>query len=191
MAAQEKMLHKFKAAQLSGSSGLTPPSKFRTFTVAVREMREGARQGNWAAHMLPALRVHDYNGEYHIESFDQAVAYLKDEQLGRNLGYILAVILLQTPQGVDVETLMGSAEGVKQLHACVTLWDYITKGCGQEPHTAARSVCGKILKKYFKGENDGEPDTVSAYSAWSSRQVVKEGGRDAPMSIRELFEGNN
>lgn len=170
MARQQTILEKFKAAQTTGSSGVVLPANFRTFTSAVAEMRAGARRGNWAAHVLPALNVHAFNDEYHIENFDQAVAYLRDPQLGRNLGYILTVILQQTPAGVDVETLMAGAPGVKQLHACVTLWDYILNGCNQEQNGEIRLICSRISKKFFNGENNTEPDTVRDYALWNDSE---------------------
>ncbi|KAK4160411.1 hypothetical protein QBC43DRAFT_292980 [Cladorrhinum sp. PSN259] len=170
-------LYKFKYAHAQGAAPGFPPAANRTFRAAVREVRTGARRNQWHWHVLPTINRHLPGGPYNTENMvifnlQQAQAYITDYTLGYNLGYILTVILEQTPNGVNAAALMGSEEAVDQLHSCVTLFDWVLSNTDVEHNRFVKGIPGEILEKYFGGRENTHRGTASAIDTWNqwSRQ---------------------
>ncbi|KAK3986425.1 hypothetical protein QBC44DRAFT_139501 [Cladorrhinum sp. PSN332] len=168
----DELLDRLKVAHRTGAGKDGLGARHRTFDYALSDMREGELHNPWHFHVLPSINVHSaaFNPDkFYFENFDEAAAYIQDPYLGAHLGYILTVILEQTPAGVGVKALMGDRDdGVAQLHSCVTLVDWFMMNTDIETHDDVKTIPRQILAKYFNGEEKVHEQTALVCAAWGN-----------------------
>lgn len=122
------------------------------YETALKEIRNGKKQTHWMWYIFPQIKGLGQSFTsvfYSISDIEEAVDYLSDEELGKNLVEISRE-LLKLPTN-DARYVMGSPDDMK-LRSCMTLFKAAAErsGTGCEEY----EVFGKVLDKYFKGQPD-------------------------------------
>ena len=126
-------LKRFVTAQNTG---------WATYSEALREMKEGHKQGHWIWYVFPQIKGlgHSYNSEFYgIGSKDEAKAYLEHVELGKRLREITKVLLdCSNPSAYNI---LGFPDVLK-VQSCMTLFDLVSPN----------DIFNKVLDKYYEGK---------------------------------------
>lgn len=139
--ADDYNLQRFKDAQRRDFDGQA---------VALEEIRSGGKRSHWIWYILPQ---HGDLGRsararyYGISCLDEAIAYLRDDELETNL-YEICGAILDSPTD-DPVTVMGSHIDAMKLKSSMTLFELAAAGLGR-----TGLVFSQILDRMFGGERD-------------------------------------
>jgi uncharacterized protein (DUF1810 family) len=126
-------LERFVTAQNTG---------WATYSEALREMKEGHKQGHWIWYVFPQIKGlgHSYNSEFYgIGSKDEAKAYLEHVELGKRLREITKVLLdCSNPSAYNI---LGFPDVLK-VRSCMTLFDLVSPN----------DIFNDVLDKYYEGK---------------------------------------
>jgi len=126
-------LERFISAQDTG---------WATYSEALREMKEGHKQGHWIWYVFPQIKGlgHSYNSEFYgIGSKDEAKAYLEHVELGKRLREITKVLLdCSNPSAYNI---LGFPDVLK-VQSCMTLFDLVSPN----------DIFNDVLDKYYEGK---------------------------------------
>lgn len=134
-------LQRFKDAQRHEPGGQA---------TALAEIRSGGKRSHWIWYVLPQhaelgrSRMATYYG---ISCLDEAIAYLRDDELQTNL-YEICGAILNCPTD-DPLTIMGSRIDAVKLRSSMTLFELAAAGLGR-----TGLVFSQILDRMFGGERD-------------------------------------
>ncbi len=110
-------LDRFKTAQASAESGIV---------TALAEIRRGRKTSHWIWYVWPqlvGLARSDTARRYGLADLEEAINYLQDDELRRNLLNITAAAAEHLAAGVPLLELMGSEGDGRKLASCMTLFD--------------------------------------------------------------------
>jgi uncharacterized protein (DUF1810 family) len=114
----DSALERFKLAQSAPTDG---------FESALREIRNGQKQGHWIWYVLPQIRglgTSEYSRKFGIADREEAVAYLRDPELRAHLLEIVQAIaerlIARSPSSLPV--LMGSEIDAIKTVSSLTLF---------------------------------------------------------------------
>jgi uncharacterized protein (DUF1810 family) len=126
-------LERFISAQDTG---------WATYSEALREMKEGHKQGHWIWYVFPQIKGlgHSYNSEFYgIGSKDEAKAYLEHVELGKRLREITKALLdCNNPSAYNI---LGFPDVLK-VQSCMTLFDLVSPN----------DIFNEVLDKYYEGK---------------------------------------
>ncbi len=116
-----------------------------TYGTALSEIKNGEKQSHWMWFIFPQIKglgqspiaVH-----YAIQSKEEAIAYLNDSTLGKNLIEISEALLAL--EETDAEKIFGYIDAMK-LKSSMTLFALVSDD---------DSIFHKILERYYNGEMD-------------------------------------
>ena len=115
------------------------------YQMALSEIRCGRKRNHWMWYIFPQVRGLGYSSVsqyYGIKNLDEAITFLEDEYLGKNLKEIgQALLKLETNNATKV---FGSPDDMK-LKSSMTLFALAS---------GKHSVFHEVLDKYFEGEYD-------------------------------------
>ena len=113
-----------------------------TYSEALREMKEGHKQGHWIWYVFPQIKGlgHNYNSEFYgIGSKEEAKAYLKHVELGKRLREITKALLdCSNPSAYNI---LGFPDVLK-VQSCMTLFDLVSPN----------DIFNEVLDKYYEGK---------------------------------------
>ena len=113
-----------------------------TYSEALREMKEGHKQGHWIWYVFPQIKGlgHSYNSEFYgIGSKDEAKAYLEHVELGKRLREITKALLdCSNPSAYNI---LGFPDVLK-VQSCMTLFDLVSPS----------DIFNEVLDKYYEGK---------------------------------------
>ena len=113
-----------------------------TYSEALREMKEGHKQGHWIWYVFPQIKGlgHSYNSEFYgIGSKDEAKAYLEHVELGKRLREITKALLdCSNPSAYNI---LGFPDVLK-VQSCMTLFDLVSPN----------DIFNDVLDKYYEGK---------------------------------------
>ena len=113
-----------------------------TYSEALREMKEGHKQGHWIWYVFPQIKGlgHSYNSEFYgIGSKDEAKAYLEHVELGKRLREITKALLdCNNPSAYNI---LGFPDVLK-VQSCMTLFDLVSPN----------DIFNEVLDKYYEGK---------------------------------------
>ena len=135
-------LQRFKDAQRQPVGGQA---------TALAEIRSGGKRSHWIWYVLPQHKKLGQSGRslrYGISCLDEAIAYLRDDELETNL-YEICGAILDSPTD-DPVTIMGSRIDAMKLRSSMTLFELAGAGLGR-----TGLVFSQILDRMFGGERDG------------------------------------
>jgi uncharacterized protein (DUF1810 family) len=95
------------------------------FDAALREIQSGAKTGHWIWYVFPQLRglgTSPMAVRYGLDGVEEAVAYLRDPDLGLGLALAADVVGEQIEAGVPLDVLMGSEIDLRKLVSSMTLF---------------------------------------------------------------------
>lgn len=116
-----------------------------SYLTALSEIKNGRKESHWIWYIFPQIKGLGRSSmalHYAIQSIDEAIAYLDDPLLGRNLLEITDVLF--NLKETDAYKIFGGIDTIK-LRSCMTLFAQIT---------GSNSIFHKVLEKYFNGEPD-------------------------------------
>src|SRR5574344_192272 len=111
------------------------------YSIALSEIKNGKKESHWIWFIFPQLSGmgHSYTSKFYaIENHEEAVAYLKDNELSHHLREITKHLL--SLEDLSAVQIMGYIDA-KKLLSCMTLFDLVS------PH----DIFEKILIKYYNG----------------------------------------
>ena len=112
---------------------------------ALDEIRRGRKTSHWIWYIFPQLSClgQSFNAKYYgISGREEAIAYLADPQLSKNLIEI-SEALLSLPTDDPVQVL-GYVDAMK-LRSCMTLFEAVAE---------EETVFTEILEKFYSGQRD-------------------------------------
>ena len=115
------------------------------YEAALDEIRRGRKVNHWIWYIFPQVKGlgHSMNAKYYgIESWNEAKAFLDDQELGSRLRKITEALLQH--KGKDIRTIMGSELDAMKLRSSMTLFNEVDP-C---------SVFAEVLDEFFGGEMD-------------------------------------
>lgn len=136
-------LDRFKKAQRMEDGGQA---------TALGELRSGGKRSHWIWYILPqlsALGKSDRSHFYGISCLDEAILYLRDDELQTNLYEVCDAIL--DCRTDDPVSIMGSEVDAMKLRSSMTLFELAS---GRDD-----LVLSKIIDRMFGGVRD--PETLS------------------------------
>jgi uncharacterized protein (DUF1810 family) len=107
---------------------------------ALRELRAGAKTGHWIWFVFPQLRglgTSPMAVRYGLDGVEEAVAYLRDTDLGLRLAHAADLVGEQIEAGVPLDTLIGSEIDLRKLVSSMTLFGELARaepGRSRPPH---------------------------------------------------------
>ena len=121
------------------------------YPIALAEIRRGRKDSHWMWFIFPQMRglgMSTMSHFYGIQNLEEAVAYLQDPYLGKNLLEITQA-LLESPTD-DAYEIFGGIDK-KKLKSSMTLFAYAA-GEG--------SVFHRVLDKFFHGKMDSRTEEL-------------------------------
>jgi uncharacterized protein (DUF1810 family) len=118
---KEGMIERFREAQDRMDSG---------FESALREMRDGSKQGHWIWYVFPqlyGLGGSSLSQAYGIRGLAEAEEYLRDPVLRSRLLAITTAVAEHLSRGASLETLMGSSIDARKLVSSLTLFGHVAR----------------------------------------------------------------
>ena len=116
-----------------------------SYKTALLEIQKGRKTSHWMWYIFPQLYGlgHSSTAKYYaITDMDEALAFIRDPYLGKNLVEISnALLKLDTNNPTEI---FGKPDD-RKLKSCMTLFSLVTE---------EETVFNKVLEKYF----DGKPD---------------------------------
>ena len=113
-----------------------------TYSEALREMKEGHKQGHWIWYVFPQIKGlgHSYNSEFYgIGSKEEAKAYLEHVELGKRLREITQALLdCSNPSAYNI---LGFPDVLK-VQSCMTLFDLVSPN----------DIFNEVLDKFYEGK---------------------------------------
>jgi uncharacterized protein (DUF1810 family) len=107
---------------------------------ALRELRAGAKTGHWIWYVFPQLRglgTSPMAVRYGLDGVEEALAYLRDPDLGLRLAHAADLVGEQIEAGVPLNALMGSEIDLRKLVSSMTLFGELARAevaRSQAPH---------------------------------------------------------
>lgn len=118
---------------------------------ALREIKNGRKTSHWMWYIFPQIKGLGFSSTaqfYSIRSLEEAIAFLNDPYLGRNLIEIsTALLALETNNATKV---FGFPDDLK-LKSCMTLFKFASNG---------PSVFDQVLEKYYNGTIDEQTKNI-------------------------------
>jgi uncharacterized protein (DUF1810 family) len=116
-----------------------------SYDTALREIQNGRKRSHWMWYIFPQIAGLGYSPTaqyYAIRDLDEAVDFLNDKALGKNLIEISEALLLI--ESNDATAVMGYPDDMK-LRSSMTLFELADPEC---------KVFQKVLDKFYHGERD-------------------------------------
>ena len=133
------------------------------YASALKEIRSGEKQSHWMWYIFPQLRGlgHSRNSDYYgIADRDEAIMFLHNPVLGRNLQEITKAML--AVDGKSADEILGEVDALK-FRSSMTLFNYV---CPDD-------IFCEALKKYYNGKEDER--TLTMLEADGCGQLVSGG----------------
>lgn len=116
----------------------------RDFQIALLEIKNGYKRSHWMWYIFPQLADLGYSATakfYGIKNKNEAIAYLQNEYLKKNLIEISKVLYELDD---NISNILGYPDDLK-LKSCMTLFNYV------DPTI---EIFSKIIDKFYNGEKD-------------------------------------
>jgi uncharacterized protein (DUF1810 family) len=116
-----------------------------SYDTALHEIQNGRKRSHWMWYIFPQIAGLGYSPTaqyYAIRDLDEAVDFLNDKALGKNLIEISEALLLI--ESNDATEVMGYPDDMK-LRSSMTLFELADPEC---------KVFQKVLDKFYHGERD-------------------------------------
>jgi uncharacterized protein (DUF1810 family) len=116
-----------------------------SYDTALHEIQNGRKRSHWMWYIFPQIAGLGYSPTaqyYAIRDLDEAVDFLNDKALGKNLIEISEALLLI--ESNDATAVMGYPDDMK-LRSSMTLFELADPEC---------KVFQKVLDKFYHGEHD-------------------------------------
>ena len=113
-----------------------------TYTNALKEIKEGQKQGRWAWYIFPQVKGlgHSYNSEFYgIIDKDEAISYLSHPILGKRLKEITTALL--NCGRSSAFNILGFPDVLK-VQSCMTLFDVVSPN----------DIFNDVLEKFYEGK---------------------------------------
>jgi uncharacterized protein (DUF1810 family) len=123
----------------------------KDYEKALTEIQNGKKENHWIYYIFPqikGLEKTEISNKYGIKNIEEAIEFLKNEKLRKNLIEITQV-LLDKKEGTDIKDIMGFPDNLK-LKSSMTLF----KVAEEESKINCNEIFKKILDKYYEGEED-------------------------------------
>ncbi len=120
------------------------------YKIALDEIKNGKKKSCWIWYIFPimkGLRKSPTSNYYGIKNIEEAIEYLKNEDLRHNLIEITQALL--NLGNVNITEVMGFIDDEK-LKACMTLFNIVEEKTGLD--------CGKIFQKVLHQFYEDEKD---------------------------------
>ena len=117
----------------------------QSYETALKEIKNGHKYSHWMWYIFPQIQGLGRSSTsqyYAIKNYDEALAFLNDEYLGRHLIEI-SQVLMQLDSDNPTE-IFGKPDDMK-LRSCMTLFASVSDD---------NSIFHQVINKYF----DGKPD---------------------------------
>jgi uncharacterized protein (DUF1810 family) len=123
----------------------------KDYEKALKEIQNGKKENHWIYYIFPQIKglgKTEISNKYGIKNIEEAIEFLKNEILRKNLLEITQV-LLDKEEGTDIKEIMGFPDNLK-LKSSMTLF----KVAEEESEINCNEIFKKILDKYYNGEED-------------------------------------
>lgn len=123
----------------------------KDYEKALKEIQNGKRENHWIYYIFPQIRglgQTEVSIKYGIKNIDEAIDFLKNETLRKNLLEI-SQVLLDKEEETDIKEIMGFPDNLK-LKSSMTLF----KIAEEKSEINCNGIFKKILDKYYNGEED-------------------------------------
>ena len=118
---------------------------------ALQEIRAGRKQSHWMWYIFPQVRGLGRSATsqyYAIQNLEEAISFLEDPYLGKNL-YQVCEVLMQLDSN-DATAVFGKIDD-KKLRSSMTLFAYAS---------GKHSVFHEVLDKFFDGRFDNKTKQI-------------------------------
>ena len=123
----------------------------KEYEKALKEIQNGKKENHWIYYIFPQIKglgKTEISNKYGIKNIEEAIEFLKNEKLRKNLIEI-SQVLLDKEEGTDIKEIMGFPDNLK-LKSSMTLF----KVAEEESEINCNGIFKKILDKYYNGEED-------------------------------------
>lgn len=122
----------------------------KEYEKALKEVQNGKKENHWIYYIFPQIKglgTSELSNKYGIKNIEEAIDFLKNETLRKNLLEISQVLF--DKEVTDIKEIMGFPDDLK-LKSSMTLF----KTAEEESQINCNEIFKKILEKYFNGEED-------------------------------------